>query len=274
MARSLGLGLACFAVLVAAASATQFQVGGQKGWSVPDAGFEPYNTWAGKLRFQKGDQLLFVYPKDTDSVLLVDPAAYNACNVSSYTQKFDDGNTVVTLDRSGPFFFISGNEANCRANEKLIVVVLADRTPPGALPPTTAPPSPPPMPPSPSSSTPPAAAPALSPSATPPSGGGGATPLPAPAANPTASPPSPVASAPTPGPTATPTTSPPAPMAPSPSSTTPGGGASQPPSASANAPGAEGNPTTPPPPSASDTSAAAGFVVSLGAFIGYAMLAA
>ncbi|CAN6220375.1 unnamed protein product [Urochloa humidicola] len=274
MARSLGLGLACFAVLVAAASATQFRVGGQKGWSVPDAGFEPYNTWAGKLRFQKGDQLLFVYPKDTDSVLLVDPAAYNACNVSSYTQKFDDGNTVVTLDRSGPFFFISGNEANCRANEKLIVVVLADRTPPGALPPTTAPPSPPPMPPSPSSSTPPAAAPALSPSATPPSGGGGATPLPAPAANPTASPPSPVASAPTPGPTATPTTSPPAPMAPSPSSTTPGGGASQPPSASANAPGAEGNTTTPPPPSASDRSAAAGFVVSLGAFIGYAMLTA
>ncbi|CAN6173299.1 unnamed protein product [Urochloa humidicola] len=273
MARSLGLGLACFAVLVAAASATQFRVGGQKGWSVPDAGFEPYNTWAGKLRFQKGDQLLFVYPKDTDSVLLVDPAAYNACNVSSYTQKFDDGNTVVTLDRSGPFFFISGNEANCRANEKLIVVVLADRTPPGALPPTTAPPSPSPVPPSPSSSTPPAAAPALSPSATPPSGGG-ATPLPAPAATPTASPPSPAASAPAPGPTATPTTSPPAPMAPSPSFTTPGGGASQPPSASANAPGAEGNPTTPPPPSASDRSAAAGFVVSLGAFIGYAMLAA
>ncbi|CAN6215909.1 unnamed protein product [Urochloa humidicola] len=276
MARSLGLGLACFALVVAAASATQFRVGGQKGWSVPDAGFEPYNTWAGKLRFQKGDQLLFVYPKETDSVLLVDPASYNACNISSYIQKFNDGNTVVTLDRSGPFFFISGNEASCRANEKLIVVVLADRTSPGA-PPTTSPPVPSPVPPSPPSSTPPAAAPALSPSASPPSGGGGgAAPLPAPAAAPTTSPPSPVASAPAPGPTATPTTSPPAPMAPSPSSTTPGagGGASQPPSASANAPGAEGNPTTPPPPSASDRSAAAGFLVSLGAFVGYAMLAA
>ena len=57
MARSPGLGLACFALVVAAASATQFRVGGQKGWSVPDAGFEPYNTWAGRLRFQIGDQL-------------------------------------------------------------------------------------------------------------------------------------------------------------------------------------------------------------------------
>ncbi|CAL5041302.1 unnamed protein product [Urochloa decumbens] len=279
MARSLGLGLACFALLVAAASATQFRVGGQKGWSVPDAGFEPYNTWAGRLRFLIGDQLLFVYPKETDSVLLVEPAAYNACNASSYLKKFDDGNTVVTLDRSGPFFFISGNEANCRANEKLIVVVLADRTPPGAPPtaPTMSPPSPSPMPPSPSA-TPPAAAPALSPSSPPPSGGGGAAPLPPPAATPMASPPSPATSAPAPAPTATPG-SPPPPMAPSPSTTpgTPGGGASQPPSASANAPGAEGN-TTPPPPSASDRGAAApavaGFVGSLAAFVGYAMLAA
>ena len=57
MARSPGLGLACFALVVAAASATQSRVGGQKGWSVPDAGFEPYNTWAGRLRFQIGDQL-------------------------------------------------------------------------------------------------------------------------------------------------------------------------------------------------------------------------
>ncbi|KAK8456071.1 hypothetical protein SEVIR_4G273000v4 [Setaria viridis] len=273
MARSLGLGFACFALVIAAASATQFRVGGQKGWSVPDAGFEPYNTWAGKLRFQIGDQLLFVYPKETDSVLLVEPAAYNSCNTSSYLQKFDDGNTVVKLDRSGPFFFISGNEASCRANEKLIVVVLADRTPPGSrtppgAPPTMSPPSPSPMP-SPSS-PPPAAAPALSPSSPPPSG---AAPLPAPAATPT-SPPSPAASAPAPGPTATPG-SPPAPMAPSPS-TTPGtpGGASQPPSASANAPGAGGN-STPPPPSASNRGAAAApAVAGFVAFIGYAILAA
>nr|CAB3468768.1 unnamed protein product [Digitaria exilis] len=264
MARSssLGLGLACFAVVFAAASATQFRVGGQKGWTVPDAGFEPYNTWAGRLRFQIGDQLLFVYPKETDSVLLVEPAAYNACNTSSYVNKFDDGNTVFTFDHSGPFFFISGNESNCRANEKLIVVVLADRTPPGA-PPTMSPPSPAPFP-SPSSPPPAAAAPAMSPSSPPPSGG---SPLQAPAATPT-SPPSPATSAPAPA--TTPGSPPAPPMAPT---ATPGG-TSQPPSASANAPGGGGSGSTTPPPPSAAAPVVTGLVGSLIAFVGYAMIAA
>ena len=45
------------AALAASAGATQFRVGGQSGWSVPGAGSESYNTWAGRLRFQIGDQL-------------------------------------------------------------------------------------------------------------------------------------------------------------------------------------------------------------------------
>ncbi|EER90231.1 hypothetical protein BDA96_10G301300 [Sorghum bicolor] len=255
------------------AGATQFKVGGQNGWSVPAAGAESYNTWAGRLRFQIGDQLLFVYPKETDSVLLVDAAAYNACNTSSYITRFDDGSTVFTLDRSGPFFFVSGNDASCRANEKLIVVVLADRS--GTRTPPAAPPTSPPTPlPSPPSSPP---APATSPSSSPPSGS--AAPVPAPAATPT-SPPSPAASAPAPAPTTTAPSSPPAPAAqtPSPSTTpTPGGGSSSsPPSGSASAPGGDGgsgSTTTPPPPSAA-APVVAGFVGSLGALIGYAMLAA
>jgi hypothetical protein len=43
--------------MAAAATATQFRVGGDKGWSVPDGTTEPYNTWAGRMRFQIGDQL-------------------------------------------------------------------------------------------------------------------------------------------------------------------------------------------------------------------------
>ncbi|RCV05367.1 hypothetical protein SETIT_1G078400v2 [Setaria italica] len=123
-ARFCGLGLAsCFALLVATAGATQYKVGGDNGWAVPDAADESFNTWAEKTGFQIGDQLLFVYPKDKDSVLLVEPADYNACNTSSYDKRFDDGSTSFTLDRAGAFFFISGVEDNCRANEKLIVMV-------------------------------------------------------------------------------------------------------------------------------------------------------
>uniref|UniRef100_M8C7E9 Uncharacterized protein n=1 Tax=Aegilops tauschii TaxID=37682 RepID=M8C7E9_AEGTA len=114
MASPRGLaGLLCFALAAAAASAAQYRVGEQRGWSV---------TWSSRMRFIIGDQLLFVYPKDTDSVLLVDQAAYNACNTTTYVSKFQGGSTVFTLDRSGPFFFISGNEASCKAEQKLIVV--------------------------------------------------------------------------------------------------------------------------------------------------------
>ncbi|KAG8058171.1 hypothetical protein GUJ93_ZPchr0002g24038 [Zizania palustris] len=161
------LGLACFALVVAMAGATQFKVGGDNGWSVPGAGanVESYNDWAEKNRFQIGDSLAFVYPNDKDSVLLVEPADYNSCNTSSYDKKFADGNTVFTLDRSGAFFFISGVEANCRANEKLIVMVLArrDGTAPSSSPASASPqpssPSPPsssaaPAPATPSPSTP------------------------------------------------------------------------------------------------------------------------
>jgi hypothetical protein len=58
MATSHGVaGLLCFALMATAATATQFRVGGAKGWSVPDGTTEPYNTWAARMRFQIGDQL-------------------------------------------------------------------------------------------------------------------------------------------------------------------------------------------------------------------------
>ncbi|GJN29401.1 hypothetical protein PR202_gb17626 [Eleusine coracana subsp. coracana] len=133
----LGLGLACFVLLAAGAGATQYKVGGDNGWAVPDANGESFNTWAEKTSFQIGDELLFVYPKDKDSVLLVEPSDYNACNTSSYDKKFEDGSTSFTLDRSGAFFFISGVEANCRANEKLIVMVAGSSNGSSGAPPST-----------------------------------------------------------------------------------------------------------------------------------------
>ncbi|OEL22902.1 hypothetical protein BAE44_0016079 [Dichanthelium oligosanthes] len=142
-ARSCGLGLACFVLLMAAAGATQYKVGGDNGWAVPGATAESFNTWAEKTSFQIGDELLFVYPKDKDSVLLVEPADYNACNTSSYDKQFDDGSTSFALDRAGAFFFISGVEANCRANEKLIVMVAGAAAPaPGSPSPTPSAPAP------------------------------------------------------------------------------------------------------------------------------------
>ncbi|VAI44168.1 unnamed protein product [Triticum turgidum subsp. durum] len=256
-----GLGFACFALV---------------------ASKESYNTWAMKNRFQVGDTLVFVYPKDKDSVLVVQPADYNACNTSSYDKKFADGNTVFSLDRPGAFFFVSGVEANCRANEKLIVMVLAGRndTGTGAAPPPAAP--------APATSSPPPAA-SSPPPATPPS------PLPAAPApsapSPTSAPPPASASAPPPASSpasAPPTSSPTAPA--SPPLPTPSAPTGAPPMApSANAPaGADGGSTnstgtsSSPPPAGSNerngatltVTGAAGLAGSAAAcIVGFAMLA-
>ncbi|KAL5211352.1 hypothetical protein ABZP36_022199 [Zizania latifolia] len=261
-------GLACFALVVALAGATQFQVGGANGWSVPGANAESYNDWAEKNRFQIGDSLVFVYPKDKDSVLLVEPADYNSCNTSSYDKKFADGNTVFTLDRSGALFFISGVEANCRGNEKLIVMVLASRN--GTAPPPSA-----------SSSSPP---PASSSAPTPSSSPAPASPPPSSPSPPPASPPSPSSSAASPpasAPTTPTTPAPPAsPPVPSPSSSSPASPSSSPPALpSANAPNAQGTPNssaTPPPPARNGAGHAvasrlAGSAAAAG-IIGYALL--
>uniref|UniRef100_A0A0D9VCI3 Phytocyanin domain-containing protein n=1 Tax=Leersia perrieri TaxID=77586 RepID=A0A0D9VCI3_9ORYZ len=131
------LGLACFALVIAMAGATQFNVGGANGWSVPGANAESYNDWAEKTRFQVGDKLVFVYPKDKDSVLEVEPADYNSCNTASYDKKFADGSTAFDLDRAGAFFFISGVDDNCRAGEKLIVMVANSTTTTSSPPPSS-----------------------------------------------------------------------------------------------------------------------------------------
>ncbi|XP_039140689.1 early nodulin-like protein 3 [Dioscorea cayenensis subsp. rotundata] len=129
MAKFHSLQFLCLALLVSMAAATQFRVGGSKGWTVPtEPNATSYNHWAQSHRFQIGDSLLFVYPPDQDSVLLVDEAAYKTCNTSSHIDIFDDGNTVFTLTRSSTFYFISGNHENCLKNESLIVVVMASRS--------------------------------------------------------------------------------------------------------------------------------------------------
>ncbi|XP_008784555.2 early nodulin-like protein 2 [Phoenix dactylifera] len=180
MANFHGSLLFCLALsMMTMASAKQFKVGGPMGWSVPSPNAMSYKQWAETNRFQIGDSLLFVYPPDQDSVLQVDKDGYDTCNTATSIQKFDDGNTVFTLNRSGAFYFISGNEANCLKNESLAVVVLADRsnqTSRGNQP--SSPPSP-----SPVSS--------LSPPSPPPSSSTEVTPSSAPAGEETSTPPPP-----------------------------------------------------------------------------------
>ncbi|KAL1299285.1 hypothetical protein HN51_043726 [Arachis hypogaea] len=123
------LGLFCLLLLVNKGNAYEFVVGGQKGWSVPsDPNSNSYNQWAEKNRFQIGDSLVFNYQSGQDSVLQVSSEDYASCNTDGSSEKFSDGHTVIKLKQSGPHYFISGNKDNCAKNEKLVVIVMADRT--------------------------------------------------------------------------------------------------------------------------------------------------
>uniref|UniRef100_A0A803QJG7 Switch 2 n=1 Tax=Cannabis sativa TaxID=3483 RepID=A0A803QJG7_CANSA len=103
----------------------QFLVGGKDGWvSNPS---ENFNHWAEKNRFRVNDTLFFKYKQGSDSVLVVKPDDYNTCNTATPLLSLSDGGSVFTFDRSGPFFFISGNAQNCQKGQKLIVVVMAVR---------------------------------------------------------------------------------------------------------------------------------------------------
>ncbi|KAL2473118.1 mavicyanin-like [Forsythia ovata] len=101
----------------------QFEVGEETGWVRP-TGNEPetYNEWAARNRFRIGDTLYFKYQKD--SVLVVNSADYLNCNTSNPISKFDDGNTVFRFDRSGFFYFISGQSGHCKSGQRLIVRVM------------------------------------------------------------------------------------------------------------------------------------------------------
>ncbi|XP_062207115.1 early nodulin-like protein 9 [Phragmites australis] len=138
--------LACLvaASVSSTASAFVFKAGGTAEWRVPaessGANASAYNAWAQRNRFRVGDAIAFTYQPGNDSVLLVDKKAYEACDTGSPIDTFADGNTVFNFTRSGPFYFISGNKDNCNRNEKLIVVVMAERVAVGN---DTEPPAPP-----------------------------------------------------------------------------------------------------------------------------------
>ncbi|CAI8606935.1 unnamed protein product [Vicia faba] len=179
-------------VLGSTSQALKFDIGGTDGWSLNPS--ENYNEWSGRNRFQVNDVLVFKYKKGSDSVLEVTKEAYDKCNKTNPIKKLEDGNTEFTLDRSGPFYFISGTDQNCEKGQKLNLVVISPRghTPSSAAPsPSTTTPSPSvsPLPsattPSPSVSTSPTAnspsvstPPAGEPTAPPPTAGGPPAPSP------------------------------------------------------------------------------------------------
>lgn len=105
--------------------AYDFKVGGKDGWVLKPS--EGYSHWAQRNRFQVNDSLVFKYKKGSDSVLIVNKNDFFNCNKAKPVQSLTDGNSVYKFDRSGPFYFISGEAENCNKGQKLEIIVLAVR---------------------------------------------------------------------------------------------------------------------------------------------------
>ncbi|GKV53981.1 hypothetical protein SLEP1_g60491, partial [Rubroshorea leprosula] len=120
--RFLSLFLVLCSCFLSFSHAFDFYVGGKQGWVLHPS--EDYNQWAGRNRFLINDNIIFKYKKGSDLVLLVNKDDYDSCKTKNPIQKMDNGNSVFKLDRSGPFYFISGKEDQCKQGQKLIVVVL------------------------------------------------------------------------------------------------------------------------------------------------------
>ncbi|XVE53642.1 hypothetical protein DITRI_Ditri03aG0019400 [Diplodiscus trichospermus] len=111
------------------AEARELLVGGKpNAWKIPSSQSESLNKWAGASRFQIGDSLVWNYDSTRDSVLQVSKTDYETCNTSSPIAVHKDGNTKVKLEKSGPYYFISGAEGHCQKGQKLILVVMAARS--------------------------------------------------------------------------------------------------------------------------------------------------
>ncbi|KAJ9686292.1 hypothetical protein PVL29_015273 [Vitis rotundifolia] len=162
--------LVIFMAFLCSSQGYVFYVGGKQGWSANPS--EDYNQWAERNRFQVNDTLVFKYEKGQNSVLVVSREDYYKCNVENPINKYTDGNTEFKFDRSGSFFFISGNADYCQKGQRLIVIVLAVRN--ATQSPTPAVPGNPPL------LSPPSESPEGSPSPASSPAGDGHSPAPAP----------------------------------------------------------------------------------------------
>ncbi|KAG2316686.1 hypothetical protein Bca4012_067522 [Brassica carinata] len=115
-------------LLVDLSCCKEILVGGKPtAWKIPSSPSDSLNKWAESLRFHVGDSLVWKYDGEKDSVLQVTKDAYINCNTTNPAASYSNGDTKVKLERSGPFFFISGSKSNCVQGEKLHIVVMSSR---------------------------------------------------------------------------------------------------------------------------------------------------
>ncbi|XP_020223267.1 stellacyanin [Cajanus cajan] len=108
-------------------SSTTHIVGDNLGWNVPNSPTF-YKEWAQNRTFVVGDVLLFQYNPGLNTVILVEKSDYDSCTTKKILHTYFRGNSSVTLDRVGDYYFFSSVGMHCEFGQKLHVDVVAPST--------------------------------------------------------------------------------------------------------------------------------------------------
>lgn len=118
-----------------------YTVGNTTGWTIPSGGAAAYVTWASAKTFKVGDILVFNYQRSAHNVEEVTKEKFDSCSSASPLATYTTPPVRVTLNKTGPHYFICGFPGHCSAGQKLAINVTgkATATPPSsaATPPTT-----------------------------------------------------------------------------------------------------------------------------------------
>ncbi|KAK2645903.1 hypothetical protein Ddye_021098 [Dipteronia dyeriana] len=150
------MALALVASLLQGTAAEDYIVGNATGWvSTQSAAF--YTTWASRITFEVGDELVFTFATGAHDVAIVSKADFDSCNTANPISNITNGPATVRLNTTGLHYFICTFPGHC-SRQKLSITVAADDDTPPPPPTTTTGTTPPPPPPPPSSASPPGVA--------------------------------------------------------------------------------------------------------------------
>ncbi|KAE9602293.1 hypothetical protein Lal_00050168 [Lupinus albus] len=119
-----------------------YTVGDTIGWTIPTGGASAYVSWASAKNFKVGDILVFNYQINTHNVEEVTKEKYDSCSSVSPIAAYNSAPPVrVTLNKSGPHYFICGYTGHCSAGQKLAINVTGTTTTTATSPSSAATPS-------------------------------------------------------------------------------------------------------------------------------------
>ncbi|VFQ97628.1 unnamed protein product [Cuscuta campestris] len=103
-------------------------VGGKKcSWKLSFSSTGCLKNWTETSRFAVNDTLVWEFDGEADKVLEVDEAGYKSCNSSKPIRSISGPNAKAVLGQSGPHYFISATEENCKKGQKVAVVVVSEK---------------------------------------------------------------------------------------------------------------------------------------------------